>query len=131
MIDIDHFKKVNDTYGHPVGDQVLLAMSRVLQQRLRLSDVIGRYGGEEFAVVMPDTSIEQAVLVMESLREDFSHIVFNSACGDFSCTFSAGIACYPHYTTIEVLRIAADQALYRAKHLGRNRTIADFGQGLQ
>jgi diguanylate cyclase (GGDEF)-like protein len=125
MIDIDHFKMVNDEHGHPIGDQVLLAMSRVFQQRLRHSDIVGRYGGEEFAIVMPATTVAQATQVIDLLRQDFAQIIFNSPQGDFSCSFSAGIASYPAHTTIESLRAAADQALYRAKRQGRNQTISD------
>lgn len=125
MLDIDHFKQVNDTYGHPVGDQVLLAISRVLQQRLRASDVVGRYGGEEFAIILSDTKIKEAVKTINALRQDFARIIFHSGLGDFSCTFSAGIACFPTHKNIEFLRAAADKALYQAKHQGRNCVVAE------
>lgn len=125
MIDIDYFKKVNDTYGHPVGDQVLLALSRVLQQRLRTSDIIGRYGGEEFAVIMQNSTIECAVRLIDELRHDFSQIRFNARDSSFSCTFSAGIAGSPGHDSMEMLRKAADNALYEAKRSGRNRVSVD------
>jgi diguanylate cyclase (GGDEF)-like protein len=125
MLDIDHFKQVNDTHGHPIGDQVLLAISRVLQQRLRASDVVGRYGGEEFAIILSDTKIKEAVKTINALRQDFARIIFHSELGDFSCTFSAGIACFPTHKNIEFLRAAADKALYQAKHQGRNCVIAE------
>jgi diguanylate cyclase (GGDEF)-like protein len=123
MIDLDRFKSVNDTYGHPVGDQVLLAMARVLQQRLRNSDLVGRYGGEEFAVIMPGTSQESARLIMDQLRVDFSHVLFHGGDTNFSCTFSCGIACHPDFDDVETLREAADKALYRAKNQGRNAVV--------
>ena len=128
MIDIDYFKLVNDTHGHPAGDQVLLALARLLQQRLRTSDVIGRYGGEEFAVILQDVPIARAAELMEELRQAFSRIRFNSKKGDFYCTFSAGIACYPNHDRMEYLREAADTALYDAKHKGRNCIIADMSK---
>jgi diguanylate cyclase (GGDEF)-like protein len=125
MLDIDRFKSVNDTHGHPVGDQVLLALSRVLQQRLRHSDVVGRYGGEEFAIILPDVSIQRAAQLIDELRQDFARLVFPSANGEFSCSFSAGIASYPAHQRMELLREAADKALYEAKRSGRNRIVVD------
>lgn len=121
MIDVDHFKGVNDTYGHPVGDQVLLAMSRVLQQRLRNSDIVGRYGGEEFAVILQDATLDTAVRIIDQLREDFSKVRFYAGDIEFSCTFSAGIAESRQHESMEQLREAADRALYQAKKQGRNR----------
>jgi diguanylate cyclase (GGDEF)-like protein len=125
MIDIDRFKSVNDTHGHPVGDQVILALSRVLQQRLRNTDTVGRYGGEEFAIIIADVSIEHAAKLVNELREDFSRVTFHSANGEFHCTFSAGIASYPTHLRQELLRGAADKALYEAKRSGRNCVVVD------
>lgn len=125
MIDIDHFKQVNDTHGHPVGDQVILALSRVLQQRLRNSDIVGRYGGEEFAVVLQDVTPERAAKLLDELRQDFARVIFHSANTEFSCTFSAGIAAYPAHHSMEKLREMADKALYQAKREGRNRVSID------
>jgi len=126
MIDIDRFKSVNDTHGHSVGDQVILALSRVLQQRLRNSDVVGRYGGEEFAVILQDTTVEKASRLIDELRQNFSRVIFHSANVDFSCSFSAGVAAYPQHSRLELLREAADKALYEAKRSGRNRVVADY-----
>ncbi|TXT41179.1 MAG: response regulator containing a CheY-like receiver domain and a GGDEF domain [Comamonadaceae bacterium] len=125
MIDIDHFKRVNDTYGHPVGDQVIQALARILQQRLRNSDVVGRYGGEEFAVILQDVSVNAAARLIDALRQDFSRILFHAASTDFSCTFSVGLACYTGDSRAEVLCEAADRALYEAKRNGRNGLVVD------
>ena len=91
MIDIDHFKKINDSYGHPVGDQVIRSLAWFLKQRLRKTDLIGRYGGEEFLLVLPAADAELAVEVLDRIRRDFSLIKhpFNETW--FSATFSAGL----------------------------------------
>ncbi len=123
MLDLDHFKAINDSYGHPAGDRVLLGLSRLLQQRLRSTDIVGRYGGEEFAVALHSTGKAQAQHLLNSLREDFSRLVFYSGEQEFRCSFSAGIATYPQYQRLETLRQAADDALYRAKHQGRNCVV--------
>lgn len=122
MIDVDRFKAVNDTYGHLLGDQVLIALSRLLQQRLRHSDVVGRFGGEEFAIVMQSVDLAGSRLIVDRLREDFSKLLFHAGDKTFSCTFSAGIAAFPG-TLSERLIEAADQALYAAKRAGRNRVM--------
>jgi len=124
MIDLDRFKSVNDSYGHPVGDQVLLAVSRVLKRRLRNSDLVGRYGGEEFAVILADTDLDAAVNLMEVLREDFSRVLFHAGERTFSCTFSCGISMMGPTSTHEAVREAADINLYKAKEAGRNRLVA-------
>lgn len=123
MIDIDNFKKVNDSYGHPAGDQVILALARVLKQRLRVSDVVGRYGGEEFALILQDVTLEKAAELVNGLREDFARLSFTGNDIAFSCTFSAGIAVFPKCMNLEKLREASDQALYRAKNNGRNQVV--------
>jgi diguanylate cyclase (GGDEF)-like protein len=125
MIDIDRFKSVNDTYGHSVGDQVILALARVLQQRLRNSDVVGRYGGEEFAVILPGVMAEQAAKFLDQIRDDFSRVLFHGGEFEFSCSISIGVASFPQHMRLELLREAADKALYEAKRSGRNRVIAD------
>ncbi len=121
MIDVDHFKKVNDTYGHPAGDQVLLALSRGLRLRMRDSDLVGRYGGEEFALVLSGVDIVQAKQILDALRENFAKVVFFAGQEEFTCTFSGGVSLYPEFSTAATLVEAADLALYRAKHTGRNR----------
>jgi diguanylate cyclase (GGDEF)-like protein len=121
MLDIDHFKIVNDTYGHPVGDRVIKNLSRLLLQRLRRTDIIGRYGGEEFAVILPDTTSENAVLVLNELREKFAHFRQYGEGTTFFSTISGGVASFPVYGEVNTLCNAADQALYKAKRAGRNQ----------
>jgi diguanylate cyclase (GGDEF)-like protein len=124
MLDLDHFKAVNDTYGHPVGDHVLQGLARVLRQRLRQTDLIGRYGGEEFAVVLHEVTPAKAHQIMEQLRDYFSRVVFNAGDVKFSCSFSCGIASFPEIDSLESIREAADAALYEAKLQGRNRVAS-------
>ena len=127
MLDIDHFKNVNDTYGHPAGDRVLKSLSQLLTQRLRRTDIIGRYGGEEFAIILPNTAINNALVVMEELRNSFENIRHRANEEEFSVTFSCGIASFARFKTASDLNEAADKALYIAKNEGRNQTIcADF-----
>ncbi|MNP26022.1 putative diguanylate cyclase YcdT [compost metagenome] len=121
MLDIDHFKKVNDTYGHPMGDRVIKSLALFLKQRLRKTDHIGRYGGEEFAVVLPDTDLEAAHRVLEEIRRRFAEIRYPAQPHDLSCTFSCGIAQLHDGLDINQLSQQADEALYRAKRGGRNR----------
>lgn len=120
MLDLDNFKSVNDTYGHPVGDQVLRTLSRLLRQRLRRSDVVGRYGGEEFAVIFPGTSAATAAKVLDQVRQVFCKIQQFSEFGDFSSSFSAGIADLAPTSNFDELFDSADAALYSAKHSGKN-----------
>ncbi|NOX76831.1 MAG: diguanylate cyclase [Gammaproteobacteria bacterium] len=120
MLDIDHFKSVNDNYGHMVGDRVIKSLARLLQQQLRKTDFIGRYGGEEFAIVLPDCPLEQATQVINRVREDFSALCFSHNRQEFTVTVSAGIASFAQYHTPEDINYAADEALYAAKNNGRN-----------
>ncbi|GBE00919.1 response regulator PleD [bacterium BMS3Bbin06] len=128
MIDIDHFKEVNDTYGHPAGDMVLIALSRLLQQRLRSTDIIGRYGGEEFAVVLYGTSPESAFATMDDIRTRFENIKHHYEGRSFRVTFSCGIASFPDHADAQDLNKSADVALYRAKREGRNRVVLNTQQ---
>jgi len=128
MIDIDHFKSVNDTYGHPVGDQVIRGLAWLLKGRLRSSDMIGRYGGEEFLIALPDVSMEQARLVVDRIREDFSSLPHAHQTGALFATFSAGIASVQESVSAEQLTEAADNALLEAKRLGRNRVETSLFQ---
>ncbi|MDH1265042.1 MULTISPECIES: GGDEF domain-containing response regulator [unclassified Pseudomonas] len=121
MLDIDFFKKVNDNYGHPMGDRVIKSLALFLKQRLRKSDHIGRYGGEEFAVVMPNTDARTAARVLDEIRQRFAEIHYPAQPQDLSCTFSCGIAELRADTDAKSLSQQADEALYVAKHGGRNR----------
>lgn len=123
MIDVDHFKRINDTHGHATGDQVLKNMAGLLRRSFRRGDVLGRYGGEEFVVILQDTQLDDAIRVVERLREEFAALPHRPESGDaeFSVTFSAGVSAYPEFETATELQNRADLALYRAKELGRNR----------
>ncbi|RAP37934.1 hypothetical protein B1207_02795 [Legionella quinlivanii] len=128
MVDIDHFKLINDNYGHPTGDNVIRKISSMLLLCFRKTDIIGRYGGEEFAVVMPNTSPEDAFRVIENFRIKFSRFSFQCNGQTFSVTISAGLSSFPAIQDVSSLVSAADQALYEAKNHGRNQVIiADCG----
>ena len=123
-LDIDLFKNVNDTYGHGVGDRVIKSLARLLRQRLRGADVIGRMGGEEFAAILPETGIDEAQGVFDEIRKDFSKITFHGDAGEeFTVTISIGLAAFPDFDTATALSDASDKALYAAKHGGRNQVI--------
>jgi diguanylate cyclase (GGDEF)-like protein len=121
MIDIDRFKSVNDTYGHPVGDQVIRSLAWLFKGRLRSTDMIGRYGGEEFIIATPDVDLDRAYAVIDQIRAHFSNLPHAHTEGVLRVTFSAGIAAYPEFATTKDLIDAADGALLEAKRLGRNR----------
>jgi len=152
MLDIDHFKRVNDSYGHPVGDEVLRGLALVLVNQTRTIDIVCRYGGEEFAALLPETDLDAAHQVAERLREVVAHTGFHrltpNPTGDaptagatagatasdaadsveddqLHCTISLGVASYDgtQFLSAEQFVEAADRALYAAKHGGRNRVV--------
>ena len=125
MIDLDHFKTINDSYGHAVGDQLLNKLGKFLLSDTRSGDAACRFGGEEFVLVMPGVSSDIAVKRLNQLRETFAHSTFSHGSVSFSMTFSAGIAGFPsHGRDYESLINAADRALYAAKASGRNTVIS-------
>ena len=130
IIDIDHFKEVNDTYGHLIGNDTLKAFVDMLKSNIRTIDTIGRYGGEEFIIIFPEKNSADALIAVERIREKLSqfHVTdsrFKRSL-DVSLRFSAGIACFPlNGKSLEALLDMADKALYRAKNSGRNRTVVE------
>jgi diguanylate cyclase (GGDEF)-like protein len=122
IMDIDHFKQVNDTYGHPVGDRVICSLALFLKQRLRKSDTIGRYGGEEFVVILPAADEQEAFLVLDNIRESFAQLKQPAGPTEFNVTFSAGLVEFDGNNQ-DFLVEWADQALYQAKRNGRNQMV--------
>ncbi|MDT8443039.1 MAG: diguanylate cyclase [Desulfuromonadales bacterium] len=123
MIDLDHFKRINDTYGHQQGDRVLQSISQEIQAQLRQYDSAARFGGEEFALLLPETNLSEGTMVAERLRQIISKIQFSDSISDLKITASIGIAAIPHKkinSTEDLIRLA-DNALYAAKSNGRNR----------
>ncbi len=123
MLDLDHFKRVNDQFGHAAGDRVLRSLARMLQQRLRKTDLLGRYGGEEFAIILPGATASRATEILDDVRESFAALEFTFGVDRISVTFSVGISEFPRHQPLDRLAEAADHALYRAKGEGRNRVI--------
>jgi len=121
MLDLDHFKQINDTYGHAAGDNVIRALANLLRQRLRRIDSLGRYGGEEFVAVLPECSALQARRIFDEIRVRFAALSFNAGDQEFRVTFSAGICETDGHSASGLLLEHADQALYVAKHNGRNQ----------
>ena len=124
MLDLDHFKLINDNFGHPVGDVVLKAVCDVAVKTLRAVDRVGRLGGEEFGILMPETSMAQALLAMERIRTAIARSDWAEIAPGLSVTFSAGVAAFMVGDTLESIIKRADDAMYRAKHAGRNCIMA-------
>jgi diguanylate cyclase (GGDEF)-like protein len=121
MADLDHFKRINDTYGHTAGDRVLKAVGKYLQKNIRDVDIIARYGGEEFVLLLPEADKSEAYTVAERLREGFSMLQLETLP---QLTLSLGIASYPQDgTNLELLIKRADTAMYVAKQMGRNKVV--------
>ena len=127
MLDIDHFKTVNDTYGHQSGDRVLVSLASLLRRHLRRSDIVGRYGGEEFAVLLNDVNEHEATRLLMRLLHEFTSREHRAPSGEgFRVTFSAGVATFdPTVMDLQRWLEAADATLYAAKRAGRNRVITN------
>ncbi|MGE6759727.1 diguanylate cyclase [Corallococcus interemptor] len=124
LTDVDHFKSVNDTYGHPTGDQVLKGVARIIKTLARDTDVVARYGGEEFVMVMPETDVQGAKIIAERIREAVMAEVFQTEMGPLRITMSLGIATFPDNAMEKQQMIdLADQCLYHSKRNGRNQSV--------
>lgn len=121
IFDIDFFKQINDTYGHLEGNQILITLSQFLKKNIRYEDVVGRYGGEEFLLIMPNTTLEEAYQLADALREEASHLQMGQS--QIRMTFSGGIAACESNNVDEIIRVA-DAKLYQAKAQGRNRIVS-------
>ncbi len=123
MLDLDNFKQVNDTHGHLTGDQVIKSLVSLLRRSFRRNDILGRFGGDEFVAIMVDTSLADAAIVLERVRDEFSKIPHRSDIDGehFFATISAGISNYPKHMDPEDIQSSADRALYAAKKSGRNK----------
>jgi diguanylate cyclase (GGDEF)-like protein len=129
MADIDHFKSVNDRWGHPMGDQVIKTLGHLLRHRLRRQDSVGRYGGEEFLAILPECTEDDAMALVDEIRAGFGSVQF--ACGEqvFRASFSAGVAASTRHDRPQDLVAAADTALYQAKQQGRDRVCGSQAEG--
>ena len=120
MVDIDHFKKINDTFGHNIGDLVLVEVSTVLKNSIRKSDIIGRYGGEEFCIIANNMDIQAAERIFDKWRENVANIKFDDELQGLKVTISIGVCIQLKNTFNDMIKIA-DEKLYQAKETGRNR----------
>jgi diguanylate cyclase (GGDEF)-like protein len=129
IFDLDNFKKINDTYGHQVGDKVLRSSGKVIRNNMRSIDIAARYGGEEFAFLLPRTDLKEALAVAERIRQDISQEEVSVDSGVLTVTASIGLAGYPdsNCESASELLSQADEALYQAKRAGKNR-VAVYGQ---
>ncbi|MFL0797092.1 MAG: diguanylate cyclase [Cellvibrionaceae bacterium] len=124
IADIDYFKKINDTYGHQAGDRVLQVIAKVLNKRIRKTDFIARFGGEEFVMILPETDLDAGVKMLEKVRETIAGCPFHFKGEDVQITSSFGVAEFAEGDTVDVVLARADKALYQAKEQGRNKVVA-------
>ncbi|MCE8016483.1 sensor domain-containing diguanylate cyclase [Halomonas sp. MCCC 1A17488] len=127
LFDFDHFKRINDTHGHPAGDQALVSVGKLLREKLRTNDIPARLGGEEFALLLPETSLEEAVGVAEKVRQLVEKQEFESEQGHrFGASITCGVSAFQGAEeTVEAILHRADHNLYKGKRAGRNRVVAD------
>jgi diguanylate cyclase (GGDEF)-like protein len=124
MLDIDHFKLVNDRYGHPLGDEVLCWLAEICRRNVREIDIVGRYGGEEFLILLPESEMRNSTQLAERLRQRVGEAKIPTRVGDLSITISLGLSELTDNTRdLKTLIAHSDQALYAAKRAGRNRVI--------
>jgi two-component system cell cycle response regulator len=126
MLDLDRFKQVNDTYGHPTGDVILYETARIIRETAREIDMVGRYGGEEFIAILPNTSVEEAARFAERVRQAVESHEYRDEANQIHMTVSSGVASFPglDVDSPELLLKRADEALYVAKESGRNRVVS-------
>jgi diguanylate cyclase (GGDEF)-like protein len=125
---VDHFKRVNDTHGHPAGDVILQGLAHVLDRNARDVDVVARYGGEEFVILLFQCGYDEAMAVAEKVRQDIADQVFDAGGKALYASASFGVATFPDdATSAQQLMRQADQRLYAAKKSGRNRVAGRFG----
>jgi diguanylate cyclase (GGDEF)-like protein len=129
LIGIDRMKGVNEGYGHLTGDRVIRGAGRLVSERLRRTDIVGRYGGDQFAAILPGADGRTAGRLAEELRQGFSALRHPGGLGDFAMSLSCGIACYPDFTSASELVDAAERALASAKAAGGNRVVAERSGG--
>jgi len=123
MVDVDHFKLINDRYGHPMGDAVLMRLAATMEKGIRADDAAGRFGGEEFMVILPDASDEDARMVAERLRIEAAAQDFSDIAPGLRCTVSLGVGSFERTVPFEQAYTTVDERLARAKRLGRNRVV--------
>jgi diguanylate cyclase len=134
MRDLDHFKRINDTYGHSSGDQVLKELARICKLCIRDIDLVARFGGDEFVILLPETAADQAVSITERLRQNLTNLIFDTPLTPISITASFEIAEYQKTDSLQSLIERADFSLYQAMEMGRNQVVlsgsGDDRQGL-
>jgi diguanylate cyclase (GGDEF)-like protein len=129
MLDLDHFKEVNDRFGHSAGDEVLRRFVHMLQQRVRKFDIVGRLGGEEFSILLPETPLDQAQVLAERIRASMQKMQFRFCGQEVTVTVSLGVSQYESKQLLKDFLQQADEALYEAKRKGRNQVCCSEKEG--